>query len=236
VEKYIGLIAKYCVNRSLTDKEQEDQLRQDQRLNVEPLDELCVVKMNSTYLESVDKWFARKGGLTASILMGAAMFIAFVGWLMYYTEAKGEPRASGDFLVMLLMMSPVLVLVIWISRKDTFGYTHYPMRFNRKTRMVHAFRSNGTVLSVPWDQVFFTLGSLPESQEWDVRGHILERDSLTVRETFALSCVGPLLTQIFDPARDQFFAREIVRAHWEFIRRYMEDGPQSITSVTSVEI
>jgi hypothetical protein len=96
------------------------------------------------------------------------------------------------------------------------------MRFNRKTRTVHVFRPNGTVLSVPWDQLYFTLGHMAQWDDWEVRGHVMAPDKATVRESFALSYVGSL-----NPAdADQDF----VRAHWEFIRRYMGDGPQAVAA------
>jgi hypothetical protein len=83
------------------------------------------------------------------------------------------------------------------------------------------------MLSVPWDAVFFTMGHLPQWNEWEVRGHVLAADGATVKETFALSYVGT-----FDPdmARaSQRQSEDFVRGHWEFIRRYMEDGPEAVS-------
>jgi hypothetical protein len=61
-----------------------------------------------------------------------------------------------------LLFGLLALALIWLLRKESFAYTHYPMRFNRKTRTVHVFRPNGTVLSVPWDQLYFTLGHMAQ--------------------------------------------------------------------------
>jgi hypothetical protein len=74
-----GLIPKYPVNRLLTEQERAQQLKQTERLHIAPLYQLCVIKLNSTYLESVDKWFAWKGVLTAVTL--AFMTVVIAAWL-----------------------------------------------------------------------------------------------------------------------------------------------------------
>ena len=62
--EYSGLIEKYKVDRSLSDEERALRLLQDVRLAVEPHYQLSVIRMNSTFLESVDKWFAWRGMIT----------------------------------------------------------------------------------------------------------------------------------------------------------------------------
>jgi hypothetical protein len=86
---------------------------------------------------------------------------------------------------------------------ESFAFTHYPIRFNRKTRMVHLFRTNGTVVSVPWDRVFFTMGHMTQWNEWEVRGHVLKPDNDTIQETFALS-FSTLSAMDADPACTEF--------------------------------
>jgi hypothetical protein len=234
--EYSGLIAKYRTNRPLTGQERADHLKQDLRLNVEPHYQLCVVKMNSTYLESVDKWYAWKGALSLFVIAIMIVLVGGLGWpaLEVVLEAAGilpSPLvgislASG--IAMSIIVSCIALLTILVLRKESFAFTHYPIRFNRKTQLVHAFRTNGTVLSVPWDQVYFTLGHMPPWNETEVRGHVLDADNVTVRETFALSYVGMLGAMKAGPDRTPFATDDFVRAHWEFIRRYMEDGPQQL--------
>jgi multisubunit Na+/H+ antiporter MnhG subunit len=191
--------------------------------------------MNSTYLESVDKWFGWKGTITALVLAFLAIFGALYVGLVHLslTRAPDFQGETGDGTILTivgLIVLPFLAGFIWLLFKDSFAYTHYPMRFNRKTRMVHVFRTNGTVLSVPWDAIFFTLGHMPQWEDWEVRGHVLDPDGVTVRETFALSYVGELANGDVDPLQAKFSDQDFVRAHWEFVRRYMEEGPQAVTT------
>ena len=75
--EFTGIFVKYPVNRPLTEQERAQQLKQGQRLNVEPLYQLSVIKMNFTYLESVDKWFGWKGFLT---LVALAFMLFSSAW------------------------------------------------------------------------------------------------------------------------------------------------------------
>ena len=235
--EYSGLVAKYRTNRTLTGQECSDQLRQTVQLNVEPHYQLSVIKLNSTYLESVDKWFAWKGALSVYTSIILLMFSAALGWmaLLWFLEASGflpsieSPTFSlANGIGTLILLCFIAWPCIWLLRKEAFSYTHFPIRFNRITRMVHVFRTNGTVLSVPWDQVYFTLGHMPPWNETEVRGHVLDVDKVTVLETFALSYVGVMGRTNAGPGNAPFASDDFVRAHWEFIRRYMEDGPQQL--------
>jgi hypothetical protein len=233
--EFSGLLGKYCVNRLLNDQELRHRLKQDRRLNLSPRYQLSVIEMNSTYLESTDKWYGWKGVVSTVAL--TVIIIFFTGLLKFYyvTIAEGaEFRPAGDswwILTAITSMSlPLLGAAVWTLNKESFAYTHYPMRFNRITRMVYVFRSDGTVLSVPWGKVFFTLGHIVQWNEWEIRGHVLDADNITVRETFALSYVGSLNATDVMPGNTQYSSEDYVRAHWEFIRRYMEDGPQAVSS------
>ena len=83
--------------------------------------------------------------------------------------------------------------------------------------MVYVFRKNGTVLSVSWDELFFTLDR--DAIWWEIRAHVLESDGVTVKETFALGAYNS------DSSRE---GMRMLYAHWEFFRRYMEEGPAAI--------
>ena len=84
-------------------------------------------------------------------------------------------------------------------------------------------RLNGTVFTVPWDKVFFTTGlSHPKgpTKAWYISGHVLADDGVTVLETFCL------------PA--SHLVREELSRHWEFIRRYMEEGPEAVVDAVDI--
>jgi hypothetical protein len=233
--EFSGLIRDYQVNRLLTDEEKLHHLKQSQRLELEPRYQLSVVKLNSTYLESIDKWFGWKGLLTAVAIIVIVIFASGLFGMVYVTLTSPpslRPASDGWLIctVVAVMILPVIAAAVWVLKKESFAYTHYPMRFDRKNRMVHVFRKNGTVLSVRWNDVFFTLGHMPQWNEWEVRGHILASDKLTIRETFALSYVGSIDAADVAPGGARHSSDDFVRAHWEFIRRYMEDGPQDVVN------
>jgi hypothetical protein len=223
----------YPVDRPLTDAERDLQLKQKERLEVEPYDNLCVIELNSTYLESVDKWFAWKG--VTAVLPLLMIFGCVVVWCMMaqiaWARAPGMWPNTED---MWFMVSITVMLLLfaafmgWFICREWFAYTHYPMRFNRQTGMVHVFQRDGSVLSERWDKLFFTLSYLSELRLWEVRGHVLTRNRATVRATFALSYRGECNVRSSVMPYHSFSGRDLVRAHWEFIRRYMEEGPQAV--------
>lgn len=52
-----------------------------------------------------------------------------------------------------------------------FRFTHFPIRFNCKNRMVYVFRRNGTVLTVPWATAFFCLREpISEGNDYVIEG------------------------------------------------------------------
>jgi hypothetical protein len=217
--EYTGLVQKYPVNRPLRAEERELQLRQAQRLEIETSSQLCVSRMDSAFIEIVDHYFSAKGTLTL-LCLGGAIIVGF-GVLIEGVKELLAPVATVHWLdtaATFLFAFVVLAFCGWFARYECFRYTHYPIRFNRLTRMIHVFRVDGTVLSVPWDKVFFCLGRLYQARYWSVQGHVLADDGVTVLETFSLSEVGY-------GERD----RETLKHFWEYVRRYMEEGPANLS-------
>lgn len=235
---FLGLIGSYPKQGLLTDLERSHWLDQKRRLNVEPHYQLSVIRMNSSYLESVGKWYAWKGVLTGVGSIIACIFLYGVLAVGLASDGVSWDKMNADeqfeqmlfTFAIVLLSSPMIWLGAWLVKKEAFAHTHYPIRFNFKSRMVHVFRTDGTILSTPWEKVFFTLGHLKQWNEWEIRGHILESDRVTVSETFVLSYVGSLNAADAAPQATQYSSEDFVRAHWEFIRRFMEDGPESVAS------
>lgn len=209
----------FAANRPLTDQERARRLVQRQRLDVQEADDLSVIRFNTTYMEVVDKWFGLRGVLTTFSL--ASILGVIVVWGASVVTFLGNPNLSHSdawlwFGALAVLSVPFLWLMFFCLKSDAFRYTHYPVRLNRKTQTVHVFRFDGTVLSVPWKDLFFCIASLPQNN-WAIQGHVLDKDGITVKETFAFPVTG---TGAAD--RDQ------LPRYWEFVRRYMEEGPQSV--------
>ncbi|KWF70582.1 hypothetical protein WL92_08020 [Burkholderia multivorans] len=218
---YTGLLAKkYRVNRKLTNEERLNRLDQKVRQDIEPFYNISVIKLNSVYLECVDRWFIYRGSATALILIFfvSAVFMLIGPWLL--TSSPHLVPTVSDLVWMLtvaLIYAPGCSLLMWFFLKESFSWTHFPIRFNYRNKKVYVFRRDGTVLIADWNNMFFTLGRCERTvgqQNWDIRGHVLDEDGETVRETFALPGDTMRVDQL--------------KHCWEFVRRYMEEGPASV--------
>lgn len=216
--EFTGFNKAYPANRPLTDKEHERRLMQKQRLDIDEADDLSVIRFNSTYMEVVDKWFAWRGiPATIGLVFFTMATVFLVVMLFIFSSPPNHFSETWPwFLLLCAIYAPLLGLMWWIVKKDCFRFTHYPIRLNRKTRMVYVFRTDGTVLSALWDELFFCVAALPQNN-WEIQGHVLEKDGVTVKETFAFQVVG---TGEADRAQ--------LPRYWEFVRRYMENGPQAV--------
>ncbi|KAA1174571.1 DUF6708 domain-containing protein [Photorhabdus heterorhabditis] len=216
--KWNILYNPYKLNRPLTWVEKHDQLCQGKPTKITAkyglyiVDHDTVIRMNSTYMETVDKYYREKGFVSS---LNATVFLGYLGLSLYFTVIMIFQGFNGnyDILTGFFIFQLVAMFFLYFSGKfilkEWFAKTHYPIRFNRKTQMIHVYRFDGTVLSVPWKEVFFTPtiggGKWPE---WSISGHILADDQETVLETFSLGLSGSL---------------EVMPGYWEFIRCYMEE-------------
>jgi len=195
---------------------------------VEPHASGRVIRMNSTYLELVDGFYANRGMLSVVGIFGVSILLIFlmVSWWSTYFDFYLNPNWDRhDEVQMLSFMGFATVIiglfitglvVFYRAIGEWFRYTHYPMRFNRRNRMVYVFRGDDTVLEAPWDEVYFTLRV--NSQAFGVRTlgicGLLMKDPKTVKEMFVFGYASS--------------SRDYCLRHWEFIRRYMEEGPQAV--------
>lgn len=208
---------RYPVNRQLTDEERAHHYRQDAIGEAPPMDFLSVVAVNSCYIELVDRWYPIKGfntWLGACVMGGSGLLLSVLVWAFFWAPKTDELRALW---FMPLVFLPVVLGLAWggwwLIRTECGRWTHYPMRLNRKTRRVHVFRQDGTVLTVPWDDLFITLGTAKApltATTYDLRAHVLDADGKTVRESFTLGYPSPLGNA---QSIDKF---------WAFMQPYME--------------
>ncbi|MFD1559954.1 hypothetical protein ACFSHT_30650, partial [Paraburkholderia silviterrae] len=163
--EYTGLVNKFKVNRPLTEEERRNRLDPAKRLEVAPNYFSSTIRMNSRYLEVADKYYGWKGALT--FVTGALLVVCVaMAWLfanIFFVDGL-MGNANERTANMLLGGGPLLFSIVvisaflWLIFRECFRLTHYPIRLQRDLRMVHVFRLDGTVLSVPWDKAFFTLG------------------------------------------------------------------------------
>lgn len=202
----------FLVNRLLDENERTNHFNIKIPVSENINYELSLIKLNSTFVECVDKWYAMRGflamagGVVSSILAGVIILALYA-------------MAASGFLGYFLLV-PVALVAAWLPLKlflsDAFTYTHYPIRLNRQNRQVYAFRRDGTVFKAGWDDLYWTIYKATHVGGGDVNvmGHLLDKDGVTVKESIALSEVS-----IGREGEDK------VKTQFEFFRRYMEDGP-----------
>ncbi|MFK3663240.1 DUF6708 domain-containing protein [Scandinavium sp. NPDC088450] len=212
---YTGLYTAYKLKRPLTEKEKEGRFCQGKRRRVNTInDEASIIRMNSTYLETVCKYYSGSG-VSGSMLLPVFIVLlvgVFIGGGSVFNivinhghgNAVFESIATAVFIVCAFFVSKII-------HKELFRKTHYPIRFNRINQRVYVYKVSGEILSVPWKDIFFTPAkSLGRTSEWGIDGHILAEDGETVLDTFSLAVS---LTA----------GKKLLGEYWEFIRCYMEE-------------
>ncbi|WP_156831309.1 DUF6708 domain-containing protein [Arhodomonas aquaeolei] len=164
-------------------------------------------------MELVDRWYADKGTAVIYGILGGVPSFLGVAVCVALPVVRNE---LGAWVIAALGCS-VFGFLFWVSIRylllEAHRKTHYPIRLNRKNRMVYAFRPDGTIIRVPWDDLFLTVGEsyiYVMGKFHDIRAHILDADGRTVRDTFTLGY--PVSGAI-----------ELLPGLWEYIRRYMEE-------------
>src|SRR5690606_11603216 len=131
------------VGRALTLEERRRRYLQATAGDTPPRDFLSIIKFNSTYMELVDRWYPIAGfsvwvgfALVFGGLLGATVSVAG----FFVAPASSEQSALWFSLLILAPRNLGVVAAGWfVIRTESWRWTHYPMRLNRKTRQVHVF-------------------------------------------------------------------------------------------------
>ena len=203
----------FLVDRLLNDYEREHRFDIKKPASEHLHYDLSLIKLNSTYLECVDKWYSMRGFVAMAGAVFGLLMLCYVLFGIYVVIR------SGDWLIAITTLFGLAfcAFMVKVFLLDAFTYTHYPIRFNRQNRQVYAFRRDGTVLKAGWEELYWTIYNAKlglGGGDLNVMGHVLEKDGVTVKESIGLS-----LVDAGEPGRQnllQFF---------EFFRRYMAEGP-----------
>lgn len=205
-----GLYQPYRVNRRLNQFEKNNVLNKNNPRkgnDINPGE--SVIRLNYTYLETVDKFY-KISGVYSSMWLSGFIILSF-GYLYIMFRAYFLSFDDGKDFIYMLVVSAIMIPFIFPAAypllKEWFKWTHYPIRFNRVNKMVYVFRTDGTVLSAPWKAVYFVRDREPGPlNEWTIRGHILDDDgepfwkhsvSVSVREGVICLSTGSLSVVIW---------------------------------------
>ena len=244
-------------NRRLSEQEKRDHFSQHKERG-QPWYQMAVIRMNSTYLECVDRMFEERGmnsalGIIFQIppiwLLIAISLITIDNWPSLPHDERMEQTLS--IIGMTAMFSPVFLIFTWLIKLDWFQYTHYPIRFNRKTRKVYIFRRDGTAWSASWDKLYFTIitqsfdrrrvGMLLLDREWtDECTGFLEAGKIRLKDPETIARIDKIniameeavvLEQVFLPFITNKYDTERLCSLFEFIRRYMDGDDAQVAEL-----
>ncbi|WP_232436576.1 DUF6708 domain-containing protein [Burkholderia ubonensis] len=222
-----GLVmsGRYLREPAWTPSEQFNQslLGKKRRSGADPCTLGSVIAFNESYMDVVD-WAYQKIG-SAEIIWAFAMFCCpvFSIWLIWsFIERPWSGELfMGGLLAVVVMNTLSMPFLLWFARilYNTFtGCTHYPVRLDRKNQMVHVFRHNGEdgVSSYRWRDITFGMiggGALQRGFVQGVMAGCIRRPDGSY-DYFRLGVMWP--------------TEEGMRGQWEYFRRYMEEGPDSL--------
>lgn len=207
----VGLFIPFDLNRKITLGEKQNQFIQGRRVNSYGELLVCdfdtVIRMNTSFLEVVDKFTPTKGGVVGPMLCISLFIFTLV--LMFYFNAYFSLEYKAGMVG--LIISGMTLVPCWFIffrpvLKELFQKTHYPVRFNRRNKLVHVYQVNSEVITLPWNNIYFTTNK--QKFSYCIVGHILAEDNETVLNTFSFGHVG---------------SRQELALYWEFIRCYMEE-------------
>lgn len=212
--------------------------RVDETVSDAPEDAGAVYEVNDTFMELRGAWLEEKRGLISFFALGFGVPFAWAYlWegalnpLWHMTLHGQTPEGLEAKPVAWIFSISVLFVCIGIAyvvrryawrfiRAELFTQRHILVRFNRKTRQVHLHRPKraGGIVTLPWE---VTVPGI----EPTVRDELGEGQPLVLVWPLELSGAGyDEIAFVGPPLR----GHRQTEALWEYIRRYMEDGPQAI--------
>lgn len=224
MSQFAGWLAqRYRNNRPLSQYEEGADVRQFDSSAFTPIDK-GIIGLDADSMEYVDRHFLYRGwalmGGSVFVVLGAIFIIA-----MLHAAISTENKAQSLDAIYAAVGVSTLALafvgfVFWmLILRDIFRYQYYPIRFDRTTHQVHVFTGGrNKVISAAWSDVRFIIGrdkpaGPGEDYTYDLRGLVMRGDQVV--HTFAVgSDCGS------NPA--------VVLAHWEMIRRFMEQGRSAL--------
>lgn len=204
-----------------------------------PDDCRAIYEINDTYLELRGAWLEEMRGLITFLFLGMGVFLnGNMIYDMIFLQGKmlvtGMSPSGSPIGPVVYIFGPLFMAVIaglnyflfkygwrWV-RMELFTQRHILVRFNRKTRQVylHRPRSAGGIVVLPWEA---TVPGIDLEGPDSAGAHQPLPLAFPSERTGAgydeIAMVGPPLSG----------SRE-AEALWEYIRRYMEEGPQAVPS------
>ncbi len=170
-----------------------------------------VIRFNSTFVEVMDSWEFIRGRATALALpMWAALFFAISMFLfaIYSLYFKQVYWSIAIISCLTIGLGYLVYSNYKMAKYDLFGYTHYPIRFNRKTQKVYAFSpQQQKMIELNWRDLRFS--AVKEGDDIELRASLVNADNIVEEEI-----IFPFLAPRYQP--------ELVDQHLAFFKAYMQ--------------
>ena len=170
-----------------------------------------VIRFNSTFVEVMDSWEFIRGRATALALpMWAALFFAIFMFLffMYSLYFKQVYWSVAVFSCLTIGLGYLVYSNYKMAKYDLFGYTHYPIRFNRKTQKVYAFSpQQQKIIELNWRDLRFS--AVQEGRfDIELRASLINADNIVEEEI-----IFPYIS---------FDNNDLIDQHLAFFKAYMQ--------------
>ncbi|QSG85125.1 hypothetical protein [Acinetobacter indicus] len=170
-----------------------------------------IQQVNDDYLVCTDAWDEIRG-LPSIFSIWFSVILLIISssllFFLFYALFKNEISFALIIGTFALIGSTYLLIKIFnISfGRELFGYTHYPLIFNRKKQELHYFEPyQKKWISAPWSDYHFSI-NINENHEYAVNASLIDQNEI-------------IQQVVVFPFR--FRSLSLVEGHWEFFRRYM---------------
>jgi len=225
-------------------KEQEkpSPIRVTQSVSNSTSDNNSLYSYNSTHIDLRTPNDEKRGLITLIAGTGGALLFSMLILAFYFIAAHYWDRHKGDTtpieiidLISLHIIPIIPITSIYFYMKYVFRYLRLEIftarrlivRFNRVTRKVYLLRPKhlGGVVALDWDTAEVCID--PKMSELDGSGGFVmlgwDKETHSVRDADGNLKDDLEITFVGKPTRN---ASELL-AFWEYIRRYMEEGPEA---------
>ncbi len=186
-------------------------LERDKYLKNKLIPYFNIQEINEDYIICTDAWEEIRGlpslfSVWFSLLI--VIFVVFIFFILLNMIIKGNIELS--FWITFLGFIGGIYLFKRIFQisfgRELFGYTHYPLIFNRKKQELHYFEPyQKKWISAPWSDYHFSI-NINENHEYAVNASLIDQNEI-------------IQQVVVFPFR--FRSLSLVEGHWEFFRRYM---------------
>lgn len=230
---YQGVMVPYeqHIGRRLDEVEEQIPLNQTENSRVEPVDNDTTIQFNSTYVEVLDKAYNWRGGVNffaVGLIPLGVFIIGLCLWVMLTFDFSILNLVAGSGLTIGLC-GLLFVLYKYLLKFDLFGYTYYPIRFNRKTRKVYVFKTKNDVREYAWDDLKIAVMKIHSGYkgDFDIRFNVVDEHGV-IQDAFCLhSLISTRLEKSEVDGKYYFHNFDVEGVHlisnWEYIRHYMEE-------------